>query len=92
MTLNYLKRIVLSDATHMMSMADFIDISVETPRIDSECYLEKELPLLIHMNPRIILYLIVNQVDSYHDCVCGPLIGDTKDIVWIDDLLLIMTY
>ena len=44
------------------------------------------------MNPRINLYLIVNQVDSYHDCVRGPLIGDTKDIFWIDDLLLIMTY
>ena len=34
-TLNYLKRITLSDLTHMMSMADFISISVETLRIAS---------------------------------------------------------
>ena len=40
----------------------------------------------------MILYLTVNQVDSCHDCVCGPLTGDAKDILWMDDLVLIMTY
>ena len=24
-------------------------------------------------------------------CMCGPLTGDTKDILWIDDHVLIMT-
>ena len=38
----------------------------------------------------MVLYLDVNQVDSYHDYVCGPLNGDTKDILWMDDLQLIM--
>ena len=42
MTSNYSQRIVLSDLTHMMSMADPVAISVETPRIDSGCSLEKE--------------------------------------------------
>ena len=39
-----------------------------------------------------MLYLIVNQVDSYYNCVCGPLTRDTKDILWSDDCVLIMTY
>ena len=33
--LSYLKRIVLFDPTHVMSMADLVAISVETPKIDS---------------------------------------------------------
>ena len=33
-TSNYLERIVLSNPTHMISIADSIDISVETLRID----------------------------------------------------------
>ena len=41
-TLNYLERITLSNPTHMMSMVDPIAINVETLRIDSMCYLEKE--------------------------------------------------
>ena len=40
----------------------------------------------------MVLYLTVNQVDSCHGCVCGPLTGDTKDISWMDDCVLIMTY
>ena len=49
-TLNYLERIALSDLTHMMSMDDHVAISVETPRIDSWCSLEKEFTELIRMN------------------------------------------
>ena len=72
-TSNYLERIILSNLTHMMSMADPIAIGVETLRIDSGCSLEKEFIELIHMNPLMVLYLTVNQVDSCHGCVCGPL-------------------
>ena len=50
-TLNYLKRISLSDLTHMMSMTDLVAISVETPKIESGCSLEKEFTELIRMNP-----------------------------------------
>ena len=59
-TLNYLERIVLSDPTHMISMADIIVIGVETLRIDSGCSLEKEFTELICMNPSMVLYLVVN--------------------------------
>ena len=57
----------------MMSMVDPIAIDVETLRIDSGCSLEKEFTELICMNPRMVLYLTVNQVDSCHGCVCGLL-------------------
>ena len=50
-TLNYPKRIALSNLTHMMSVADPVTISVETPRIDRGCSLEKEFTELIRMNP-----------------------------------------
>ena len=69
---NYLERITLSNPTHMMSMADPIAIGVETIRIYSGCSLEKEFTKLIYMNPWMVLYLTVNQVDSCHGCVCGP--------------------
>ena len=72
-TSNYPERIALSNSTHMMSMANPIAICVETLRIDSGCSLEKEFIELIRMNPLIVLYLTVNQVDSCHGCVCGPL-------------------
>ena len=72
-TSNYPERIALSNQTHMMSMIDHIAISVETLRIDSGCSLEKEFTELIHMNPGMVLYLSVNQVDSCHGCVCGLL-------------------
>ena len=49
--MNYQERIVLSDPTHMMSMVDLVATSVETPRIDSGCLLEKEFTKLIRMNP-----------------------------------------
>ena len=50
-TSNYLERITLSELTHMMSMANLVAISVETPRIDSGCSLDKEFTKLIHINP-----------------------------------------
>ena len=50
-TSNYPERIVLSNPTHMMSMADPIAIGVEILRIESGCYLEKEFTKLICMNP-----------------------------------------
>ena len=50
-TSNYSEKITLSNLTHMMSMTDYVTISVETLRIDSECSLEKEFSDLIHMNP-----------------------------------------
>ena len=70
---NYLQRITLSDLTHMMSIIDLIDINIETLRIDSENFLEKVFNELICINFLMVLYLIINQVDSCHDCVCGPL-------------------
>ena len=72
-TSNYPERIALSNPTHMMSMVDRVAIGVETLRIDSECSLEKEFTELICTNLLMVLYLTVNQVDSCHDCVFGPL-------------------
>ena len=57
----------------MMSMAVPIAIDVKTLRINSGCSLEKEFTELIRMNPRMVLYLTINEVDSCHGCVCGPL-------------------
>ena len=62
-TSNYLERIALFDLTHMMSMVDPITIDLDTLRIDNGCSLEKEFTQLIRMNPQMILYLNVNQVD-----------------------------
>ena len=41
----------LLDLIHMMNMTDLVAIDVETLRIDSGCYLEKEFTELIGMNP-----------------------------------------
>ena len=57
----------------MMSMVDHVTIGVETLRIDNGYSFKKEFTKLIYMNILIVLYLIVNQVDSCHSCVCGPL-------------------
>ena len=54
-TSNYPKRIALYDPTHLMSMDDPIAIGVETLRIYSECYLEKEFFELFHMNPLMVI-------------------------------------
>ena len=50
-TSNYPERIVLSNSSRKISMADPIAISVETLRIESGCSLEKEFTELIRMNP-----------------------------------------
>ena len=51
---NYPEIISLSDLTHMMSTADPVAISVETPKIDTGCSLEKEFTELIRMNPWMV--------------------------------------
>ena len=63
-----------------MTIANPVAIGVETVQIDSRCSLEKEFTKLICMNPWIVLYLIINEVDVCHGFVCGPLTWDTKDI------------
>ena len=75
-----------------MSMADPLAIGVETIRIDSVCSLEKDFTELICMNPLMVLYLTVNQLDSCHGYICGPSTRDTKDILWMDDRVLIINY
>ena len=72
-TSNYLKRITLSDPTHVMSMIDLVAISVETPRKDIGCSLEKEFTELICMNHSMVLYQSVDKVYSCYSCVHGPL-------------------
>ena len=87
--LNYLERIVLlSDSTHMISMANLVAINVVTPKIDTGCSLEKEFIKFICMNPRMILYLIVNQLHLCHDYVCDSLTLYTKYVLWIHDCVL----
>ena len=46
--------------THMMSMTDRVPIGVETPKIASGYYLEKEFTKLINMYLLMILYIMVN--------------------------------
>ena len=57
----------------MMSMAYLVAIGVETLRINSMCSLEKDFTGLFPMNHLMVLYPTINQVDSYHGCLCGPL-------------------
>ena len=54
-TSNYPDKITLSNPSHMMSMADPIDIGVETLRIDSGCSLEKEFT-------KLILYVVLRMI------------------------------
>ena len=75
-----------------MSMLDPVAIGVEILRIVNGCSLIKEFSKLIRTNHWIVLYLTINHDDSCHDCVCGPLIWDTKNTLYIDDRVLIMTY
>ena len=46
-TSNYLKRITLSDKTHIIIMVDLVKIGVEISKINSGCSLEKEFIELI---------------------------------------------
>ena len=57
----------------MMSMTDPMAIGIETLRIESECFVEIEFSELIRMNPLMLLYLTINQVDSCHGGIYGPL-------------------
>ena len=91
-TSNYPERIKLCNPTHMISMVDHVVINVKTLRIDSGCFLVIEFIELIRMNPWMVLYPIVTQVDSCHVCVHDPLTWDTKAILWMDDCVLIITY
>ena len=65
--IDYPERIVLSDLTHMMCMADLITIGVDTLSIDIGCSFTRELSELICMNPLLVLYLT-----SCHGCVRCP--------------------
>ena len=56
-----------------MIMTDPLAIHVETLRIDSWCSLEKEFAKFDSYESLNDIYLTVNQVDSCHGCVCGPL-------------------
>ena len=57
----------------MMSMTDLITIFIESPKIGSGYFLEKEFRTLIGRNHLLLLYLTINQVDSCHGCVFSPL-------------------
>ena len=72
-TSDYLKRISLSDITHIMSIVDLVAIHVKTQQIYSGCSLEKVFIKLIQKNPIMVIYVVGNQVDSCHGCVCGSL-------------------
>ena len=72
-TSDYLKRISLCDITHIMSMVDLVAIHVKTQHIYSGCSLEKVFIKFIHKNLVMVIYVVGNQVDSCHGCVCGPL-------------------
>ena len=58
----------------MISMIYLVIIGEETLKMDSGYSWEKEFTELIFLNRLIMLYLIINQVDSCHCCVCGPLV------------------
>ena len=66
--------------THMISMVDLLRIGVRILRIDNGCSLEKELTKLMYMNPSMLFYQTVNQVDLYNGFVSDLLIRVTKDI------------
>ena len=65
----------------MMSMYDLVAIGLETLNIDSGYFVDEEFTKLIRMNPWMIVYLTINQVDSCHYYICSPLTWDTKDIL-----------
>ena len=48
---NYLEIIVISNLTHMMSMADLVVVGVEKLRINGGHFSDKEFTKLIRMNP-----------------------------------------
>ena len=52
-----------------VSMTNLVAIGVDTLRIDSDYSLEKVIIELIHMNPKMILYLVFNHINSCQGCV-----------------------
>ena len=64
----------------MMSMYDFVAISVEIQRIDGKYFSEKNCIKVIFINPWMISFLIINHGDLYCDCVYGLLTWDTEYI------------
>ena len=40
----------------------------------------------------MVLFVTINQVDSCHGCVRGTLMRDTKDTLWMNDHVLILTF
>ena len=68
----YLERITFFYPYLIMSMVDLEVIRVEKLNMDNGCSWKKEFIELICTNLLIILYLSINQVYSYYNCVCGP--------------------
>ena len=54
----------------MVNMANLVVIGLKILRIDSGYFLEKGFIEIICMNLLIVFYVFVNEVDSYHNCVC----------------------
>ena len=42
----------------------------------------------IHMNPLMVLYLTINQINSRHYHVSGPRAWETEDILWIEMIVV----
>ena len=57
----------------MMNASDLVAIGMTRPRIDSGFSLEKDFSEFKRINPLMILYLTINQIDSCHGCACAPL-------------------
>ena len=72
-TSSYPERILLSNPTHTMSIVDLVTVGMKILRIDSTSSLKKEFAKLIDMNPQIVLYLIINQINLCRNYVCDPL-------------------
>ena len=62
--IRYSNRITICALAHMMRMVDHMTICVETLRQDIGCSLKNKFAKIICMNPRMVLYLTTNQVDS----------------------------
>ena len=53
----------------MISIIDYVALDVETLRINSKYYLEKNFTKLMYVNTTMLLCLIINQVDSCHSYI-----------------------
>ena len=51
----------------MMNTVDLV-----ASKINNERYSKKEFTKWFHLNPLVILYITISQVDSRYDYVCGP--------------------